>query len=92
MAGYTRETKNLLTVVNGAGPWWKETYSPGKIVPVSGIYKCTVCDKEIASNKDDPFPPQSHHQLMCAELAGDFHLGDSRQLTDKSLLPFDLVS
>jgi hypothetical protein len=28
---------------------------------------------------------------MCAELAGDFHLGDSRQLTDKSLLPFDLV-
>ena len=32
------------------------------------------------------------HILMCAELAGDFHLGDSRQLTDKSLLPFDLVS
>ncbi|MFW1967335.1 hypothetical protein ACG95P_09730 [Acinetobacter guillouiae] len=30
--------------------------------------------------------------VMCAELAGDFHLGDSRQLTDKSLLPFDLVS
>ena len=30
--------------------------------------------------------------MMCAELAGDFHLGDSRQLTDKSLLPFDLVS
>ena len=32
------------------------------------------------------------NELMCAELAGDFHLGDSRQLTDKSLLPFDLVS
>jgi hypothetical protein len=32
------------------------------------------------------------NQVMCAELAGDFHLGDSRQLTDKSLLPFDLVS
>jgi len=31
-------------------------------------------------------------EMMCAELAGDFHLGDSRQLTDKSLLPFDLVS
>ena len=30
--------------------------------------------------------------VMCAELAGDFHLGDSRQLTDKSLLLFDLVS
>ncbi|MCL5767237.1 hypothetical protein [Acinetobacter sp. ANC5681] len=32
------------------------------------------------------------NKVMCAELAGDFHLGDSRQLTDKSLLPFDLVS
>lgn len=35
---------------------------------------------------------QQQQKLMCAELAGDFHLGDSRQLTDKSLLPFDLVS
>ena len=34
----------------------------------------------------------NNDSLMCAELAGDFHLGDSRQLTDKSLLPFDLVS
>ncbi|NAR62180.1 AAA family ATPase [Acinetobacter haemolyticus] len=34
----------------------------------------------------------TYPHLMCAELAGDFHLGDSRQLTDKSLLPFDLVS
>ncbi len=41
-------------------------------------------------------PGRSAHDaiaiVMCAELAGDFHLGDSRQLTDKSLLPFDLVS
>ena len=35
---------------------------------------------------------QFNAAMMCAELAGDFHLGDSRQLTDKSLLPFDLVS
>ena len=28
---------------------------------------------------------------MCAELAGDFHLGDSRQLTDKSLLTYEVV-
>ena len=34
----------------------------------------------------------NNYRVMCAELAGDFHLGDSRQLTDKSLLPFDLVS
>lgn len=32
------------------------------------------------------------YTMMCAELVGDFHLGDSRQLTNKSLLPFDLVS
>ena len=34
----------------------------------------------------------AYAEMMCAELTGDFHLGDSRQLTDKSLLPFDLVS
>jgi len=48
---------------------------------------------------DDIYTPDSYKKeviaivkMMCAELAGDFHLGDSRQLTDKSLLPFDLVS
>ncbi len=39
-----------------------------------------------------PIAPSTYYRMMCAELAGDFHLGDSRQLTDKSLLPFDLVS
>lgn len=29
---------------------------------------------------------------MCAEIAGDIYLGDSRQPTCKNLLPFDLVS
>ena len=28
---------------------------------------------------------------MCAELSGDFPLGDSRQLTDKSLTHIDFV-
>jgi hypothetical protein len=28
---------------------------------------------------------------MCAELAGDFYLGDFRQITDKNPLSFDLV-
>ena len=40
----------------------------------------------------DPLEESLYNRMMCAELAGDFHLGDSRQLTDKSLLPFDLVS
>ncbi len=33
-----------------------------------------------------------HHELIYAELSGDFPLGDSRQPTYKSLRPFDLVS
>ena len=42
--------------------WWKNSYNPGDTVPVSGIYRCTGCNKEITSNQDDPFPPQNHHQ------------------------------
>ena len=35
--------------------------------------------------------PQVWDDLICAELAGDFHLGYARQLTDKSSLLFDLA-
>jgi len=34
---------------------------------VSGIYKCQGCNKEITSNKDDPFPPQNKHQHTDAQ-------------------------
>ncbi len=34
---------------------------------------------------------ESGHEMICAELAGDFHLGYARQLTDKSSLLFDLA-
>lgn len=37
-------------------------YGPGQNCPNSGIYRCQGCGKEIASNKDNPFPPQNHHQ------------------------------
>lgn len=40
-------------------------------------------DKDSRKNKD---------HMMCAEIAGDFHLGDSRQPTYKNSLPFDSVS
>ena len=33
----------------------------------------------------------SDRRVICAELAGDFHLGYARQLTDKSSLLFDLA-
>lgn len=42
--------------------WWTHVYTPGSTVPVSGIYKCTGCRKEVTCNEDDPFPPQNHHQ------------------------------
>ena len=36
-------------------------------------------------------PDESPWKVICAELAGDFHLGYARQLTDKSSLLFDLA-
>lgn len=35
---------------------------PGETCPNSGIYRCTGCGDEIASNKNNPMPPQNHHQ------------------------------
>ncbi|MBD9435741.1 protein L [Pseudoxanthomonas sp. PXM03] len=41
---------------------WKDVYGPGEKVPVSGIYRCLGCRREIAANQRDPFPHQNHHQ------------------------------
>lgn len=46
---------------------WTKTYGPGDTVPVSGIYKCLGCKKEITSNKPDKFPPQNSHQHTAAQ-------------------------
>lgn len=40
---------------------WTHYYSPGDDVPVSGIYKCVSCKKEVTCNRGDPFPPKNHH-------------------------------
>lgn len=61
MAGYTEETKKYIGSLDGNGGWWSKRYKPGDTVEVSGIYRCEVCNKEITSNKDDPFPPQTNH-------------------------------
>lgn len=52
----------MLTKSDGDKAWWKEIYGPGDEVPVSGIYRCQGCKREITSNSGDPFPPQNHHQ------------------------------
>lgn len=41
---------------------YDKEYKPGENNPNSGIYRCKHCGDEIASNKNDPFPPQNHHQ------------------------------
>ncbi len=43
-------------------PIFDKTYSPGEIVPNSGLYYCTQCNSEIAANATDPFPPQNKAQ------------------------------
>lgn len=62
MAAYTSETEKYLQRVSQDSPWWESRYNPGDSVPHSGIYRCTVCGKEITCNEKDPFPPQNHHQ------------------------------
>lgn len=60
MAWYIDSSRVLKST--GKPHYWSERYSPGNTVPVSGIYICTGCEREIAANKDDPFPPQNTKQ------------------------------
>lgn len=60
MSWYTKSS--VLVESSGDGDWWKKTYEPGEVVSVSGIYRCVGCKKQVTSNKNDPFPPQNHHQ------------------------------
>ena len=65
MSWYVSESKVIQS--DGNKDWWKTVYGPGDTVPVSGIYRCLGCNKEITSNDDDPFPPQNHHQHTAAQ-------------------------
>lgn len=53
---------SVLKSVDATKSWWTTTYEPGDTVPVSGIYICLGCNREVTSNESDPFPPQNHHQ------------------------------
>lgn len=46
---------------NNSAEFDKE-HKPGDAAPHSGIYRCTGCGKEVASNAGEPLPPQNHHQ------------------------------
>ena len=41
-------------------PAFDQIHHPGQSVPLSGIYRCTVCGYEVASNQGQPLPTQSH--------------------------------
>jgi hypothetical protein len=60
MSSYT--SNSVLKKVDGSKEWWTTEYDPGDEVPVSGIYRCLGCNREVTSNYKDPFPPQNHHQ------------------------------
>ena len=43
-------------------PAFNAQHQPGAVTPHSGIYRCTACGDEIASNAGNPLPPQNHRQ------------------------------
>lgn len=51
-----------LELASGAEAVWSTDCKLGDTVPVSGIYRCRNCGKEVTSNQYDPFPPQNDHQ------------------------------
>lgn len=63
MAAY--KYANILETNNHA--LFDQELAPGDNTPQSGIYGCLGCDKEIASNANNPLPPQNHHQHTAAQ-------------------------
>lgn len=59
MSWYTNNS--VLIQSDGDKDWWRKEYSSGDPVPVSGIYRCLGCKREITCNNGDLFPPQDHH-------------------------------
>jgi len=45
-----------------SNPAFDELHHPGEAAPLSGIYRCEGCHREVASNAGEPLPPQNHHQ------------------------------
>lgn len=41
-------------------------HDPGTKAPHSGIYRCMGCGSEVASNQNQPLPPQNGHQHSAA--------------------------
>jgi hypothetical protein len=52
------------TYINKANPnsVFDEKHKPGAVTPLSGIYRCVNCHREIVHTHEKPLPPQNHHQ------------------------------
>lgn len=42
--------------------YYDHVHSPGTQSPLSGIYRCEGCGREVVSEHPKLLPPQSHHQ------------------------------
>lgn len=42
-------------------------HGPGSASPLSGIYHCMGCGREVAATEHQPLPPQNHHQHSPAQ-------------------------
>jgi hypothetical protein len=49
-------------LVQSTNEAFDKLFHPGTNTVYSGIYRCEVCGKEIASVVNYPLPPQNHHQ------------------------------
>lgn len=65
MSSYSKDS--VLKEIVPSNVWWTTIYNPADTVPVSGIYRCLGCNREITSNENDPFPPQNDHQHTAAQ-------------------------
>jgi hypothetical protein len=57
---WCRDSSKVTEVASATA--FEGTFGPGQTVPISGIYDCQGCKREVTSNAGDPFPPQNHHQ------------------------------
>lgn len=67
MAWYVNPNRVVNVAGNSNRAEWTNIYNPGSKVPISGIYFCLGCNREVTVNNGDPFPPQNHHQHLAGQ-------------------------
>lgn len=65
MAAITSES--VINAVQPLQAHWTQHYEPGEQAPVTGIYRCVGCTREIAANAGDVFPSHDQNALCGAK-------------------------